>query len=118
METKLKPYMGYDNLGGPAEGAILIFAHNTKEAKRVGWQACTFLHDICDCEYINMRVSYMKDSGYLLEDAKQDKLANNEPHVIESPTCCNGCEIWGYELNESGYCETCEEDIEPKGGSQ
>ena len=32
----LKPYMGYSRSEGSLEGAVLIFAHNLKEAKRIG----------------------------------------------------------------------------------
>ena len=110
MEKGLKQYMGYDNMGGASEGAVLIFAHNAREAKRIGWDAPTFLRDICSGEYINLRVSWMKDSPHIYKEAKQDKLKEGIPHVIECPTTCTGCELWGYDLNEDGYCETCEED--------
>jgi len=105
-------YEGYDCLAGSCEGAVLIFAHNSREAKKVGWNTPTFLQTICDDEYINMRVRYLKSSGFLFKEANQEKLANDEPHVIESPTCCNGCEMWGYELNKNGYCEDCAESTQ------
>ncbi len=106
----MKPYMGYDNLGGSAEGAILIFAHTAREAKKVAWGFYSFIQEVCDDEYINLRVTLMKDCDYIFKEANQDKLKANTPHVIESPTGCKGCEQWGYELNNEGYCEDCEEE--------
>lgn len=112
MDTKLKPYMAYDNLAGSSEGAILVFAHNHREAKKIAWAAPSFLHEITDGEYINLRVGHQRKSEYLFKEANQEKLITNIPHIIECPTCCKGCEYWGFELNEQGYCETCAEDIE------
>ncbi|MBA7685647.1 hypothetical protein ES703_94072 [subsurface metagenome] len=78
----------------------------------VAWNAPTFLQDICDGEYINLRVRLERGSDFLFKEAIQDKLKADVPHVIESPTSCKGCEMWGYELNEEGYCETCQEERE------
>lgn len=111
--NKLKPYMAHG--GEPQEGAGLAFAHSLKEAKKVAWDAHSFLHDILDGEYTNLRVVWLRhDHGYLLEtEADKAKLANDEAHFIESPTTCKSCELWGYELDENGYCESCADDIEP-----
>ena len=109
--TNLKAYMAYDNLGGPAEGAILVFAHNVKEAKKVAWAEASFIQEVCDGEYINLRVNCQRNYEYLFKDALQHKLEANIPHIIECPTYCKECEHWGYELNEQGYCESCADDI-------
>ena len=112
VNKKLKVYMGYDNLGGSSEGAILIFAHTAREAKKVAWNSYSFIQEICDGEYINLRVRLERNANHLFKEANQDKLKADEPHVIESPTTCNGCELWGYELNKEGYCEDCQADRE------
>lgn len=41
MSNKLKPYMGYSREGGASEGAVLIFAHSVKEAKREAYKEAT-----------------------------------------------------------------------------
>ena len=105
MEPQLKPYMA--SADEPSEGAILVFAHNIKEAKKTAWQSYSFLHEACDNEYINMRGSWMKDCDYMFEQADQEKLKNGEPHIIETPIGCKGCEMWGLELDGRGYCESC-----------
>ena len=108
----MKSYMA--SADEPCEGAILVFAHSVKEAKKTAWQSYSIIHEICDCEYINLRVSWMKDCDYMFEQADQEKLKNGEPHIIETPISCNGCEKWGLELDEKGYCESCAEEYEDK----
>lgn len=105
----LKPYMGYSRDGGAHEGAFLIFAHNLKEAKRIGWQALSQI--ICD-DYTDMAVRLLKEE-HLYLDANKEKLEADITHVIESPTCCKSCELWGYPLDAEGLCEEC---AEQKGG--
>jgi len=103
----MKRYMAYSREGGAPEGASLVFAHNIKEAKREAWPSvCGYFTD----DFTDMAVTLIKDSEFLNEQADQDKLQKDEAHVIFAPTGCKGCELWGYELNEEGYCEDCESD--------
>jgi hypothetical protein len=104
-DTKLKPYMVYSREAGPCEGAFLVFAHKAREAKRIGYYAMSGM--ITD-EYIDAAVNLLKNSEFLYEQANQEKLSLNIPHVIENPVCCKGCNLWGYELNKEGYCQDCE----------
>ena len=101
----LKPYMGYSREGGTVEGAVLIFAHNVKEAKRIAWpEISSFFTD----EFTDMAVTLIKDGSFLSEQVAQwskDKIAKDEPHVVDSPPSCKVCELWGNELNEVGLCE-------------
>jgi hypothetical protein len=101
----LKPYMGFI-LDEPCEGAVLIFAHTSKEAKRIGWRDSNVLHDMTD-SYVEVRIRYLKQSPYLFKEAEKTKLKKDIPHVIDSPTSCKRCELWGGELNNDGYCESC-----------
>ena len=105
MESKLKPYMGFI-LDEPHEGAILIFAHNIREAKRIGWSEPSFIQDMTDT-YLDFRVRFMKDSQHLFKDGNQEQLKDNIPHINESPTICKGCELWGEEHNKEGFCQSC-----------
>jgi len=95
----LKMYMGYD--GEPWEGACLIFATNAKEARRIGWST---VKDWFDTEWIYMKVKWLKDKEFLRSEQTSD-----QPHVIEQPTLCDSCELWGTSLlNEQGICDDCE----------
>lgn len=112
MINGLKPYMGYSNMAGSAEGAILIFAHSIKEAKKIGWRGMP--GDICDV-FTDMRIEWLGESDHLFTQVPQwskSKLEKSEAHVVDNPPCCKGCNLWGYELNEQGLCETCAEDEE------
>ena len=101
----LKPYMGYNRDIGASEGAVLVFAHNIKEAKKIGWYSMR--DNIIYCgRYIDMAVNLMK-GDHLYKDADQAKLNHDIPHVVDSPTICKRCNLWGDELDEKGLCEDC-----------
>ena len=105
----MKPYMGYSREGGSREGAVLIFAHNIKEAKRIGFKV---LSSWITDEYTDMAVTLIKKGDFLFEqvsDWSKDKLAKGIPHVLDSPPSCKVCELWGSELNENGLCEDCQD---------
>ena len=94
----MKKYMGY--AGDSREGACLIFADNIQEAKKLAWPV---IKDWFDVDYIDMRVKWIKDSDFLDSEKLSDK-----PHVVDSPTVCKSCELWGVsELDENGLCEMC-----------
>jgi hypothetical protein len=97
----LKPYMAYSRAGGSHEGAFLVFAHNIKEAKRVGWPA---LHELICEDYIDMAIRLLK-GDHLYLDANKEKLAADIAHVIDSPTSCKRCETWGEPLDSEGVCQ-------------
>ncbi len=103
----MKPYMAYSREGGSCEGAILVFAHTVKEAKREAWGTVgEFFTD----EYTDMAVNLLRDRDFLLEQADPIKLAQGIPHIIDSPITCEACNLWGYKLNELGYCEDCQSE--------
>jgi hypothetical protein len=103
----LKPYMGYSRWDGPVEGAILIFAHSVREAKKIGCRD----GNITD-EYVDFAVNLIRYSPWLFKDANQEKLQSDTAHVIDSPTGCKRCELWGNEIGEDGLCEDCREEVE------
>jgi hypothetical protein len=108
MDTKLKPYMGcYQD--EPHEGAILIFAHTAKEAKKVGWNEPSWIRDAVD-SYLDFRVTLIKNAPSIFKDGVQEKLLLNIPHVNESPASCKECGLWGMELNLKALCDSCEDD--------
>ncbi len=103
----LKPYTFHG--GEPIYGAALVFAHNAKEARKVGWD---FFGDLFTDRYIDCRVNLMRDSDYLFADADQEKLKNDLPHAILEPKSCSDCEMWGHsEIGLDGLCEECRDNI-------
>jgi len=103
----LKMYMVFSSESGSGEGACLVFAHTTREAKRIAWTDCDW--EITDY-WIDVGVRLIREENEnLYEEADQEKLKADIPHVISSPKACESCHLWGYELNDKGYCETCED---------
>lgn len=101
---KMKIYSGHSRTGGSPEGAILIFANSAKEAKRIAYP---IILDYFTDEYIDVAVRWLTDSDFLFEEADQDKLKKNIPHVIDNPKSCKECGFWGFKLNDQGICENC-----------
>lgn len=109
----MNAYMGFSRSLGAHEGAVLIFAHTAREAKKVGWYAvCLFF----TMEFTDMAVRRLRDSDWLFLEANQDKLTNDIPHVIDNPHTCKCCELWGRaEILDNGLCEDCNADVELEG---
>jgi hypothetical protein len=104
LQTNLKAYMGYSRCNGRQEGAVLIFANDRNEAHTIGFHSADFITD----EFTDFQVELMKDVPHLFRtEADDSKLSSNIAHVINSPTICKDCEIWGYELGEDGLCFDC-----------
>ena len=104
----LKTYMGYSRATGAEEGAILIFAHSVKEARKVGWNT---LGSTLTDEYIDFAATLLRNTPWLRDEAYGLKLANDQAHVIDNPKSCKECETWGmYPIGEDGLCEECRDD--------
>ena len=94
--------MGYSRSAGSCEGAVLVFAHNAKEARILIWHNGLVVED-----WIDTAVKLMRNSVWLY-----DEMVSQEPHVIDSPKVCVMCELWGNELNENDVCTECVENME------
>lgn len=104
----LKAYSFHD--GEPVDGAVLVFAHSFREAKKIAYPV---VRGWTDCEYLDVKGFHFPNDAWLKEHAAdQRKLAAGEPHVIDNPPTCKGCDLWHDELEESGYCESCAEERE------
>ncbi len=103
---QLKPYSAYSRCAGPCEGAVLVFAHTVQEARIIAWNT-SWLSDMCDDEWIDLAASKLESNLWIMKQATSE-----EPHVIESPVTCEGCLMWGYDLDENGICESCREERE------
>jgi len=115
----LKAYSFHD--GEPTDGAVLVFAHNFQKAKKIAYRA---VNSWTGCEFIDVKGHWIRNDAWLKANAaNQEKLAADEPHVIDNPPTCKGCELWYAELDAFGYCETCaeereEEEVERAGGEK
>ena len=110
MDKTMNMYMGFSRAFTPIEGAILIFAHTAREARKVGWNGFGF--ELTD-EYIDFSVRRIRSSHkWLFLEADRFKLAAGIPHVIDNPRTCKMCEMWGHaEISEDGLCEDCKAEI-------
>lgn len=104
--SKLKAYMGYSEITGSREAAVLVFAHTVKEARKLAFDVLRGW-GVTD-EWIDVRASWLKTRNFLFEQANQELLKAETPHVIDDPICCKGCDLWGMELKD-GLCENCSE---------
>ena len=113
----LKMYIGY-----PTEGmqgcAVLIFAHNFREARNLAYKT---LNTLIDCEFIETRVNRLWGNvPHLLNAADKNLYENDIAHVIDNPPSCESCEVWGEDIVvEEGMdlCGTCyEDDLKMEGG--
>ena len=106
-------YMGCA-AGNKEECAVLIFAHNSREARNFAWKE---LYYMINCELIETRVNRLwKDAPHLLAVANQKKYDNDKAHVIDNPGSCEGCGYWGEDIiivdEFTQICTMCEEEAE------
>lgn len=108
----MKMWMAYW-AGCRHEMAELIFAHNSKEARKVAWNVLSGLD--MEGEFIQIRVNLMKkqDSPHLWAAADQDKLAKDIAHGSDGPPSCDSCFMWGAGpgsvIQDNGNCLDCNE---------
>lgn len=106
----MRAYMVY--CGNPSEGAALVLARNTKEARRLGF---SLVHEFTECEFIELRSRVLKDADliYLAEvqrgmqsSSRCAPLAKNG--VVDTLTLlCRDCEHWYPFRLDDGLCPDC-----------
>jgi hypothetical protein len=107
----MKAYMVFSRFAGSEEGAALVFAHNSREAKKVGWNGIG--SDLANNDFTDLAVRLIRNGDWLFAEGDQDKLNQDIPHIIESPKCCNNCQMWGESpLDKGGMCQGCRENYE------
>jgi hypothetical protein len=106
VNKELNAYMGYCSEAGSQEGAILIFAHNSKEARKLGWITMKALYEV---PWTTMSTRLLRKNLVMLKkDADQTKLAKGIPHVVDDMAVCPNCELWGEDgVDENGKCGYC-----------
>ena len=105
----LNMYMGYAK-DGMEDGAVLIFAHTSKEARYLAYKELQYM---VDCEFIEARVFRLwGNPQHLLASADKKKYENDKAHVIDDPGGCSNCCLWGedYIIEENGQCIFCNSD--------
>jgi hypothetical protein len=112
-KPSLRPYMAYSRrLESHDGGAVLVFAHSVREAKKVVWNQSGIIDEITGNDFTDLAVRYLRNSEYLYEEADQAKLVAGIPHVVDDPTYCKNCELWGVgPLGENGICKDCEDGV-------
>jgi hypothetical protein len=101
----LKPYIGW--AGCASEGAVLVFAHDTRQAKRLAFDT---LRGWFDAGYIDVRVRRLREhADWLQRLANPEALAAGRAHAVDDPASCARCETWGTPLLEAGICIRCDE---------
>lgn len=104
----LKIYMGYDSELGPEEAAVLIFAHNSKEARKLGWEE---MRQLQNTPWTQMSVLVLRENlKTLAKNADPVKLAAGESHVVTDMEVCPKCGLFGeFGIDENGLCGYCYE---------
>ncbi len=102
----MKIYIGYSRYCGPEEGAVLVFANNAKEARKVAYSSLVGLGIVED--WIDCAVRWLRESDFLFEQADNEKIWKGIAHVIDDPVTCKECEMWGGEQLEDGTCSMCD----------
>lgn len=101
-------YMGFDSKAGSTEGAILIFANTSKEARKVGWGT---MKALLNTAWIDMTVKRLRNNlDYLYGDAVQSKLEAEIPHAVDNMRDCPSCNLFGEHggpIDENGHCGYC-----------
>lgn len=83
----------------PTEHAVLVFAQNSKAARRMG------------APYIvgELGIAWIEVQARWLRDANDADWPGEGARVIQPPVC-EGCDLWNSKPLANGYCEACDHD--------
>lgn len=94
----------------------IVFAHNYKEAKKVAWQCGTRVHEECDHEYIDLKLTRKKEHDSLADGCDayvvtDDKTLHQCGWHTEDAAQCDSCGLYEFEglLTICEYCNQCSE---------
>jgi len=97
----LRAYMVGSKTAGFSEGASLVIAHTSKEARKIGYK---ILRDwYSDQEWTDVSAKWLKSPN----KQARELLQKGDPAWVECPDSCSECEKWGYELDDNNVCELC-----------
>lgn len=104
----MNTYMVFSGSLGSEQGAFLVFAHTSREARKVGWPYASFT--LTD-EYIDLAARRLWNKPWLYNEASEEKLLQGRAHVIEDPISCSECSYWGVSpIGDDKLCEACREN--------
>jgi hypothetical protein len=105
----MRAYMLFDCASCPGEGAVLVFAHSARDAKRLGWRT---IKEWTGSEYLVVARPLPGKEVWLAAQEGVD--LEGEPRMIGSPQCCDRCDLWGTaplsQLGGEVVCETCADE--------
>ena len=105
----MRAYMVYE--GDPHDGAALVLANNSAEAKRIGHHECA---EWGDGRWIDTRVKWLREADI----AYLTGMFGAEPTLCETEhLMCSGCHLWSAQPLAKGRCVDCgdagDEDCTP-----
>jgi hypothetical protein len=90
------------------DGAVLVFAENWRSARTFAWKESELLQDICNGEFLSLRVHQLKAIEFQWLFALKTK---EGPEVIDYVPSCKTCNQWGSLLNADSNCDSCSEYV-------
>jgi hypothetical protein len=101
--------MAYSRNAGSWEGAVLVFHHTAKEARKMAWDKGPIDYE----DWLDVAVKWLKRPHiHLLSNQK--KLTDGTPHLVDSPASCEACGIWGQIVHSNYECSYCGEYVGEK----
>lgn len=101
----LAPYMGFVQ-DAADECAVLVFAHNAREAKPLSFAGLAGFFDVAYPDVRVRRIRKHVDYIHTLGDAT--KLAEDRAHVIDAPPGCECCTFWTRPIADGArLCDVC-----------
>ncbi len=100
----MKPYVAFSRAAGSEEGAILVIAHTSREAKKLAWQS----GEVWNIDgWIDLAVKLIIEDHNSMPLADQEKIKGDIAHVVSEPVACENCELWGVGLDRDDMCSRC-----------
>lgn len=99
----MRPYMAY--VGEPENGAVLVLARDSRDAKPVAYGLLMALSDV---DYTDVRVRRLREhSEWLLSLGNANHLAAGRAHGLFEVPACAACALWHGPLDAHGRCTAC-----------
>lgn len=106
---QLNPYVAYSKESCLGEVSVLVFASTSKDARRLISRS-SVLEIIVD-SYIDLRIKRIENRLDVIPLGDAKKIKAGEPHIVEKPTACNSCGLWGCGVNADNTCGFCGEYV-------
>ncbi len=102
----MKPYVAFSRAAGSEEGAILVIAHTSREAKKLAWQS----GEVWNSDgWTDLAIKLIIEDHNSMPLADQEKINRDIAHTVSEPVACENCDLWGSGLDCDGMCSWCGE---------